>query len=165
VIQRQAAGAKTGVNSGANSGAKTGVNTGANAGGKGLSFYQNAPNYCQDTWFTGLLHRVGKKKVCFRQFEINKKEPKGCYPSHHICFDPKTGDSSDDHTDNIGSMKGKDSDGKCIRDGDCDLLHFKHDVLKGIVGPEEKPGPGGGKVQQHVSLPGEEESRNNTDPF
>ena len=134
-----------------------------------LEYYQKSPNYCKDTAFTGREHKVNENKVCFRELSLANRKKGECPPSYHICFicdPPNTKDihwvPTDQHTDKFGSMKGKPA-GPCEIEPSCGVKHYLQEALPYALpdgfGPYEKD-KSGKKHLEHITLPGEDESRN-----
>lgn len=88
------------------------------------SFYRNAPNWCRDTAFTGMLH-PGKR--CYREIPAKKDCGCGCSSGDQVCFDQS---GTIDHSpDSIAPVSGRTADGYCVIDPVCGPMHMLVDVL------------------------------------
>lgn len=98
---------------------------------KDENFYRTAPNYCRDSWFSGLLH-PGKR--CYREIPVRTR-PNECPPGDQVCFD-KQG-KCEDSWDRVSPVQGKDADGVCDLNQFCAWTgHLAMDVVPGFLGAE-----------------------------
>lgn len=95
------------------------------------SFYKTAPNYCKDSWFSGMLH---PGRTCYREVPV-RVPGAGCPPGDQVCF-TKDG-KCEDSFDRASPVSGKDSNGVCEIDYGCLLTaHLAFDVVPGLFGGE-----------------------------
>ena len=87
------------------------------------SFYQNSPNYCRDTGFTGLLH---PGQECYREVP-RRSWYFSCPSGDQVCFD-KQGVCHDSR-DKVSPVDKKNSDGTCNLHFVCSLGHGVVDVV------------------------------------